>query len=583
MPIAKVQLEDGRIARFEVPEGTTPEQVASLAKGFSRPQEESFNPTEGMTPTELEWAGVGKGLYDIARGLGQFTGLVSRADVEEARKLDAPLMETAGGQRGAILGNIVGLAPTAAIPGANTMAGAALIGAGSGLAQPSASTGETVQNTFLGGLLGPAALGAGRLIGAAAQGAQALIDPFTDAGQQRIASRTMQAFAGGPQRAAQAAQNIATASPPVAGVRPTAAELARNGGIAQLERTLRNNPDLTPIFTERLQGNRGALLQGLQSIAGDDVAMASAVRARQAAASPLYDAAGQSTATADQVFAGLLQRPSIQRALTRAQQLAMEAGGSAEPMSGRNLHFVKQALDDMISDPQAFGIGGSEARAVAATRDQFLTWLDEAIPEYGQARAAYSAGSRPINQMEIGRELVERFQPALSDFGADSRTTAATYAIALRNADRTAQQATGFPGARMESVMDPQQMEVIEGVAEQLARRANAENLGRGPDSPTAQNLISQNLLRQVLGPLGLPESAAENALLQTLLRPAQFVGKLSEPRILNRLAEISLDPQQAQAALIAAQRQGIPLRTLQAIEPYLAPAVAGTAYGMQQ
>lgn len=31
MPIAKVQLEDGRIARFEVPEGTTPEQVQSFA------------------------------------------------------------------------------------------------------------------------------------------------------------------------------------------------------------------------------------------------------------------------------------------------------------------------------------------------------------------------------------------------------------------------------------------------------------------------------------------------------------------------------------------------------------------------
>lgn len=32
MPIARIQLEDGRIARFEVPEGTTPEQVMALVK-----------------------------------------------------------------------------------------------------------------------------------------------------------------------------------------------------------------------------------------------------------------------------------------------------------------------------------------------------------------------------------------------------------------------------------------------------------------------------------------------------------------------------------------------------------------------
>lgn len=40
MPIAKVQLEDGRIARFEVPEGTTPEQVMAFANssGQSAPK-----------------------------------------------------------------------------------------------------------------------------------------------------------------------------------------------------------------------------------------------------------------------------------------------------------------------------------------------------------------------------------------------------------------------------------------------------------------------------------------------------------------------------------------------------------------
>ena len=32
MPIAKIQLQDGRIAKFEVPEGTTPEEVINFAQ-----------------------------------------------------------------------------------------------------------------------------------------------------------------------------------------------------------------------------------------------------------------------------------------------------------------------------------------------------------------------------------------------------------------------------------------------------------------------------------------------------------------------------------------------------------------------
>jgi hypothetical protein len=47
MPIAKVQLPDGRIGRFEVPEGTTPEQVLQFAKGMGGSETPSA-PVTGM-------------------------------------------------------------------------------------------------------------------------------------------------------------------------------------------------------------------------------------------------------------------------------------------------------------------------------------------------------------------------------------------------------------------------------------------------------------------------------------------------------------------------------------------------------
>jgi hypothetical protein len=97
-----------------------------------------------------------------------------RLDVEEQRKLDKPLMATTAGQVGNFAGNVAMLAPTALIPGANTLTGASTIGAVTGLLQPSTSTGETLGNIGLGGVSGLAGQALATRIGnlAAAQGNQ---------------------------------------------------------------------------------------------------------------------------------------------------------------------------------------------------------------------------------------------------------------------------------------------------------------------------------------------------------------------------------------------------------------------------
>src|SRR5467141_2226618 len=105
------------------------------------------------TPQWLErgLAGAGKAGYDLARGAGQWVGLENRADVEASRKLDAPLMATTAGKIGNIVGNVGFATPAMLIPGANTVAGAGIVGAGMGALQPSTSTSETAQNITLGG------------------------------------------------------------------------------------------------------------------------------------------------------------------------------------------------------------------------------------------------------------------------------------------------------------------------------------------------------------------------------------------------------------------------------------------------
>lgn len=503
-------------------------------------------------------AGWGKAVVDLGRGAGQWLGLVSRDDVATSRQLDEALLKSKAGRGGAFAGSVASAIPAAFVPGANTLAGSAVVGAGLGALQPSVSTGETLGNIGLGGATGPASVLAGRGVAGAYRGGKSLLEPFTKGGQERIAGRTLTAFAGGPKAAQAAIDAIDTASPALPGARPTAAEVVNNAGLAQLERTLKNNPELATKFSDRGAANKNAMLNVLDDIAGDSAKMTAARVARSAAADPLYEAAKGATVRADAELGKLLARPSMTSAWSRAEKLAAEAGDdigeAGAEVSGKTLHYLKMAMDDIADDPKTAGIGAHEARAVTATRDKLVEWIDKNIPDYKAAREAFKKGSRPINQMQVGKELRDKLQPALADFGANTRIRPQAFAQAMREGDDFAASATGFAGAKMADVMDSSQMELLKKVGEQLARRANADELGRATGSNTGQNIVSQNVLRQFLGPFGLPESsmqrAAESTLMQSVMRPAQFAGKLGEERILQRLAAAGLDPVEARRLL---------------------------------
>jgi hypothetical protein len=128
-------------------------RMAALPQSLENAKQ-TYSPTEGMSGLGKFRAGAGKAFVDLMRGAGQVVGAVSREDVADSRALDAPLMETGAGKAGNFAGNVAAVAPAAFIPGANTVAGAGLIGAASGFLQPSESARETLTNTALGGTLG---------------------------------------------------------------------------------------------------------------------------------------------------------------------------------------------------------------------------------------------------------------------------------------------------------------------------------------------------------------------------------------------------------------------------------------------
>lgn len=105
---------------------------------YAAPKQEAIDPAEGMTlnvagfDTGIELspsiarglAGMGKAFVDAGRGLSM--GFADPKD-EATKKADEQLMKTTAGKVGNFVGNAALLAPTALIPGSNTVRGAALI------------------------------------------------------------------------------------------------------------------------------------------------------------------------------------------------------------------------------------------------------------------------------------------------------------------------------------------------------------------------------------------------------------------------------------------------------------------------
>jgi hypothetical protein len=622
--VYRVQGPDGKVYRLQGPANASPDEIAAAAEqafgasapAVTRSQPAIPNPNDtggtlqigtpfgridtgiGLSPGATNFlAGMGKGFTDVARGLGQMAGVVSREDVARARELDKPLMETGAGQAGSIAGTVASLAPLAFVPGANTYAGAAALGAGAGLAAPSVSTGETIGNTLIGGAAGAGGQLAGRLIGSGYLGAKALVAPFTSRGQEQIAARTMQAFASDP---AQAAATLAAArGSSISGVRQTAAEIARDPGLAQLQRTIANNPEAGRALAQRALQNQDARAAAIEGIAGTAAQRQAAVAARDAAAQDAYRAATQATYTLDDQLASLLQRPAMKQALARAQTVAQNEGRpfafTVEPaapfagvggnapqatrqITGQGLQDLKMAMDEMLTDP-ASGFAGKAGDAVRNLQKQLVSWMEGANPQFKVAREGYRAASQPINQMDVGRALLEKLQPASGAVGERGEA----FSRALLNADDLAKSATGWRGARFDQIMSPQQMATINALRDQLAGVANAGNLGRAVGSNTGQNFVSQNFLRQTLGPTGLPESWAESALLETLMRPVQFAARAGEQRVTPRIANALLDPQDAATLLQLAQRQSMLERTGSRALGSLGPAGAALALPANQ
>lgn len=187
-PWEKYQVQDGPWAKYQMP---APSDASAIS------------PVEDMSFAGKALAGAGKAFVDVGRGAGQMLGLVDQASVDEAKRLDAPLMDTGAGLAGNIGANLL----TALIPGGNTVKGAGMIGAGLAALQPTATDESRVNNTLIGGGLGIAGAGAAKLIGKTKAAANSRVEAIAEKVKAKAAADAASETASARSAAGNAAQN----------------------------------------------------------------------------------------------------------------------------------------------------------------------------------------------------------------------------------------------------------------------------------------------------------------------------------------------------------------------------------------
>lgn len=558
-----------------------------------------MDPTAGMSTTEKVLAGVGKSFVDLGRTAKRIGNMVGIGDYDAAaakrdEELDKPLMATKAGMAGNIAGDVAltaipgyraqqlatrGLTtgakmlPQAAVRSAT--AAAPYIGAaGAGAAVGAATTPEDMAGgAGMGALAGAGGEAAGRVLTAAYKGSKAAVEPLTAAGRERVLKRTLERFESAPGAVARSIN----APRYVPGVTPTLAEATMDPGIAQLQRgAAASSPDVASALAESRGTQIAGYRQVLDDLAGTDGRREFFEAARDTAADQLYARARSEglsmTPELQARMSELMKRPSVQQAIATARSRGLEKGMNINDPRGSiaGLETVVDEIGGMIGRAKTSG-DSDLARALTNTKNELLEIMDQASPAFGEARRTFVEMSRPVNQMAIGQTLRDRALPALDELsnGSLARVNANTYANALRNADQTARQATGLRSATMAGVLEPQQLAAVEGVGQDMARYAAAQELGRVPGSPTAQYMAANNVVRQFLGPLGIPASAAD-ALVGSISNGLLGLPyKMTQSQTEQLLARALTDPQTAAKIMQAKD----PRTIAEILQPYAAQA----------
>lgn len=456
--IARYQMPDGRIARFEVPDTMDIEAPASEAplsggdKALGVLQGILQGGTLGFSD-ELEQLAAGGGGFvgalaagadnpmQVAREVMQESGPMLR-EKQAAFAKQEPTLDVVSELLGGIAGpaSIKGAKYIMQGAGALPRIGRSIVvggstGAASGLGSSEDNRG--VSNALGGGVLG-AIMGGG--LGAAGETAGPALGKLAQK-LSGIATRSGQGVVQG-RAARKLLQNMQRDNMGPSDIAKALRDLGEGGTIADvggpsvrgLSSALVTSPGEARTLAEQSMGEarRSGMAERLLEAASrnlggvkGDVGKATdeLIAARSRAAQPLYESA-YATQVDPQAMVPVLNDPYLRDMFQQVQANKLYGLKGEGSNSIAVIDAVKKNLDDMIESAKRAG-ENNKARVLMEKKNTLVGLADEAVPAYAEARAAWEGPSKLINAMEQGRGFmkgdIEDLQGALAKMPESER------------------------------------------------------------------------------------------------------------------------------------------------------------------
>jgi len=527
MPIARFQMPDGRIGRFEVPDGASPEQAQELIAASLRPKRDiaaeiASDPiSTGAREAIAEAANVKNvagravnpellaanpvtrfalGAASPFIGVSQLAG-EAIGDKSLTKKLEQiESMKKQGGLDGTdwigAIGSAVSpafLAAASKIPGATSYLQkiwqGMQIGGAASLAAPVTNGadywGEKGIQSTVGTVVGGAIPALAPVVNAVGRGAYHVAEPLIN--RSAIKGRAYLNAAG--DKTDDIIKLLQTNRQIVPGSAPTAGEAAVPAGRAEFAALQKSAEGVSPsLYVARGDEQNAARLAAIRSVGQDEAALNAAITNRSNVATPMYEAARQGTAPVDTkpilnaVDAILAKNPGNRELVIELQNIRNGL------IDGKTLRTDPQEVASVI-DGLKSSIAKKENAFIKGQLNNIKERLVRAIPGYEQAQQAFARESAPVNQMQVGQFLEQKLTPALDE---TAKQRGAVFAGAIREAPSTIKRATDG-SARFEKlteVLTPQQMDIVNNIRDDLARGARFEKLA-SKGSQAAPNAIS--------------------------------------------------------------------------------------------
>jgi hypothetical protein len=593
MPIARYEMPDGRIGRFEVPEGTTPEQAQKLIAESLGGQDQNqlgrdIGRQLGLTARAATTGAAGLPVLAgdalntlinlITGGVGKVTGteiprlqMPSQVLQRGMTQVGLPEAETRGEK---VIQDITSAVSGVAAPAALVQR-AYQVGK-TALTQPSAvqkfftenlplqtsaavggagasAAGREYADVGAGGQLGLAMLGgmvapgtATTAIPAAGRAVRETVRPFTEAGREVITGNVLRQLANQPETAITRMQEF---QPQVPGYTPTTAQASRDVGLISAETPIRAL-DVTGKFAAQASEANKARMAIIDRLAKDKDAINVAISNREAATAPMRESAFAASTTTPEQFQSAItlvvddtinnilktpagKRDTVISAMEDTRNMVRRANNPAELYEIRkDLRAAEQGLLDRVDR------GGASANAFKAAKNELNKVIssvddviDSAAPGYKDYLKVYSQRTKNIEKVEAAQGFRGKVLSTIPD-----PINVGQFMISQPNFVRA------IRAAAKETDMSQMQVKILERVGRDLDSGVLNKS-GRVPGSDTFKNLSTANVIGGIIGKQMFGEvPAAANK----VVAPLNWLYNGTDDQIRELLVDAMLDPKLA-------------------------------------